>query len=82
MSRPDMFSYAPEPASLVPVFAAVTVERNAPDAGPDRTAAVRSALSASYPRSAAAATKQTPQQGTAARRGSASYRTDRGTGRE
>lgn len=82
MSRPDMFSYAPEPASLVPVFAAVTVERNAPDAGPDRTAAVRSALSASYPRSAAAATRQTPQQGTAARRGSAGYRTDRGTGRE
>lgn len=82
MSRPDMFSYAPEPASLVPVFAAVTVERNAADAGPDRTAAVRSALSASYPRSAAAATKHTPQQGTAARRGNASYRTDRGTGRE
>lgn len=82
MSRPDMFAYAPEPASLVPVFAAVTVERTAPQAGPDRAAQVRSALSASYPRPASEATRQSPQQGTQARRGSAGYRSDRGTGRE
>ncbi|MEV8136827.1 hypothetical protein [Microbacterium aurantiacum] len=82
LSRPDLYAYAPDPTSLVPVFAAVTVERSAPQAGPDRAAQVRSALSASYPRSAAEATKQTPQQGTRARRGSAGYRTDRGTGRE
>jgi len=82
LSRPDRFSYDPEPASLVPVFAAVTVERTAPPPAPDRAAQARSALSASYPRPAVDATKQTPQQGTQARRGSAGYRTDRGTGRE
>ncbi|MCT2224649.1 MULTISPECIES: Fic/DOC family protein [Micrococcales] len=82
MSRPDMFSYAPEPASLVPVFAAVTVDRTAVPPAPDRAAQARSALSASYPRPAVDATKQTPQQGTQARRGSAGYRTDRGSGRE
>ena len=43
MSRPDMFAYAPEPASLVPVFAAVTVERTAPQAGPDRRSGAFSA---------------------------------------
>ena len=78
MSRPDMFAYAPEPASLVPVFAAVTVERTAPQAGPDRAAQARSALSASYPRPAAEATKQTPQRGTQARPPSAGYRANRG----
>ena len=74
MSRPDMFAYAPEPASLVPVFAAVTVERTAPPAASDRAAQARSALSASYPRPASEATKQTPQQGTQARPPSAGYR--------
>lgn len=64
LSRPDLYSYAPDPTSLVPVFAAVTVDRTAPPASPDRAAQVRSALSASYPRSPANATKQTPQQGT------------------
>jgi cell filamentation protein len=49
MSRPDRFSYAPEPASLVPVFAAVTVDRAEPPPAPDRAAQARSALSASYP---------------------------------
>lgn len=78
MSRPDMFAYAPEPASLVPVFAAVTVERTAPPAASDRAAQARSALSASYPRPASEATKQTPQQGTQARPPSAGYRATRG----
>ena len=82
LSRPDLYAYAPDPTSLVPVFAAVTVDRSAPQAGPDRAAQVRSALSASYPRSAADATRQTPQQGTQARRGTAGYRSDRGSGRE
>ncbi len=82
LSRPDLYAYAPDPTSLVPVFAAVTVERSAPQAGPDRAAQVRSALSASYPRSAADATRQTPQQGTQARRGTAGYRSGRGSGRE
>ena len=27
MSGPDLFAYAPEPASLLPVFDAITVER-------------------------------------------------------
>ncbi len=49
LSRPDLYAYAPDPTSLVPVFAAVTVERSAPQVGPDRAAQVRSALSASYP---------------------------------
>lgn len=50
MSRPDMFAYAPEPASLVPVFAAVTVERTAPPAAPDRAAQARSARPIPVPR--------------------------------
>lgn len=36
LSRPDMFAYAPEPGSLVPVFRAITVERTStsPTVGP------------------------------------------------
>lgn len=78
LSRPDLYSYAPDPTSLVPVFAAVTVDRTAPPAAPDRAAQVRSALSASHPRSPANATKQAPQQG-APRRG-AGYLSDRARG--
>ncbi len=84
LSRPDLYAYAPDPTSLVPVFAAVTVDRAAPQAMPDQAAQVRSALSASYPRSPIDATKQTPRQGAPSRGTGAGYRADcsRGAGYE
>lgn len=63
LSRPDMFSYAPEPASLVPVFRAIAAPRTS---GPSTSAPPgpgRSAARASYPRAATQATNQPPQTG-------------------
>ena len=71
LSRPDLYSYAPDPTSLVPVFAAVTVDRPAAPTAPDLAAQVRSALSSSYRR---AATKQAPQQAAPPRSAGAGYR--------
>lgn len=87
LSGPDRGKYEPVPASLVPVFRAMTGERTqatpsgAPDPArdPERD---RSARSASYPRSATEATRQSPQSGPQARR-SGPYLPgrDRSTGR-
>lgn len=58
LSRPDLYAYAPEPASLVPVFDAITVaRRGGTTSGLD---AGRSTLRASYPQAATDATRSTP----------------------
>lgn len=58
LSRPDLFAYEPQPASLVPVFAHITIERSqAHAAAPGGVSRERSPLSASFPRPAAAATR-------------------------
>jgi len=68
-SGPDLMSYEPHPADLVPVFRAIATDRGpAPAAGPDKAAQTRSALSASYPRSATEATRKTPRSTPQARR--------------
>jgi len=69
LSGPDLGAYEPWPESLVPVFRAIAADRApATVAGPDTTSQTRSALSASYPRSATEATRKTPRSAPQARR--------------
>lgn len=62
LSRPDMFSYAPDPASLVPVFRAIAVARTSGPSTSPQSGPGRSAARASYPRAATQATNQPPSQ--------------------
>lgn len=56
LSRPDMFAYEPEPASLVPVFRHIAVERTRTSRpGVDLAGRQRSPRAASYPQSPTAA---------------------------
>src|SRR5690606_11403670 len=56
LSRPDMFAYEPEPASLVPVFRHIAVERTRTSRpGVDPAGRQRSPRAASYPQSPTAA---------------------------
>jgi len=83
LSRPDMFSYAPEPASLVPVFRAIAQPRTSSPATPPAPSAGRSAARASYPQAATQATTQPPQtgpQGGPQARHSGPYMPGRGSG--
>ncbi len=64
LSRPDMFSYAPDPASLVPVFRAIAAPRTSGSSTSPQSAPGRSAARASFPRAATQATNlPTPQTG-------------------
>ena len=87
LSGPDRGRYEPVPASLVPVFRAMTVDRTQvrPSAAPDPardSARDRSAYRASYPKPATEATRQSPLGGPHARRGGPYLPgRDRGTGR-
>lgn len=58
LSRPDLYAYAPEPASLVSVFDAITVERRRGTTS--GLEAGRSTLRASYPQAATDAPGSTP----------------------
>ena len=83
LSAPDLYSYAPDPRSLVPVFDAITVERwPGQTAGLEAGARDRSPLRASYPQAATDATRSTPPAGGVAPRGSAPYMPGRGYGSE
>ena len=74
LSAPDLYAYAPDPRSLVPVFDAITVERRpGQTAGLDDPSRARSALRASYPQAATDATRSTPPAGGIQGRGSAPY---------
>jgi len=83
LSRPDMFAYAPEPASLVPVFRAIAQPRTSGPSTLPAASAGRSAVRASYPQAATQATTQPPhtgpQIGPQARR-SGPYMPGRGSG--
>lgn len=79
LSRPDMFAYDPEPASLVPVFRAIAQPRTNGPAGLPSTSPVRSVLRASYPQAATEATSQPPHTGPQTRR-SGPYMPGRGSG--
>lgn len=74
LSGPDLYSYAPDPRSLVPVFDAITVDRRQGQTGGlDDPTRGRSALRASYPQAATDATRSTPPAGGIQGRGSAPY---------
>jgi len=74
LSAPDLYSYAPDPRSLVPVFDAITVDRRQGQTGGlDDPTRGRSALRASYPQAATDATRSTPPAGGIQGRGSAPY---------
>lgn len=61
LSRPDMFAYEPEPASLVPVFRHIAVERTRTSRpGVDLAGRQRSPRAASYPQSPTQAGGQGP----------------------
>jgi len=68
-SGPDLMAYEPQPGDLVKVFRAIAADRGtATAAGPDTASQTRSALSASYPRSATEATRKNPRSTPQARR--------------
>ncbi|MDF2047078.1 MULTISPECIES: Fic family protein [Microbacterium] len=78
MSRPDMFAFAPDPSSLVPIFNAVSVEK--PSLAADPLADVRAVISGSYQRSPKEATRgagQSGQQPPRARRSGPGHMSDR-----
>ena len=78
MSAPDLFAFAPDPSSLVPVFHAISVEKPVPAADP--LADVRAVVSGSYQRSPKEATRgagQSGQQSPPARRSGPGYMSDR-----
>lgn len=63
LSAPDLGTYAPVPASLVPVFRAIAVDRTSTSTpGADPASRHRSPLSASYPKPASEATRGGAQQ--------------------
>ena len=79
LSRPNMFDYDPDPASLVPVFRAIAQPRTNDPAGLSSTSPGRSVLRASYPQAASEATSQPSQTGPQRRR-SGPYMPGRGSG--
>lgn len=64
LSGPDLGKYEPEPASLVPVFRAITQPRTSGPSTLPAASAGRSAVRASYPQAATQATTQPPRSGT------------------
>lgn len=62
LSRPDLYSYSPEPASLVPVFRTIARPRTSgPSTAPDPSTPARSIAHATYPLHASRAAARPPQ---------------------